>query len=78
MNTLLRRQLDLFPMASLTFFMLALALFFILTVPLRVAAGERATFEGSLRGANCTHYKLDCLDDDTHIAIESCLILTGH
>jgi hypothetical protein len=62
-------------MASFTFFILALAIFFSLTAPLKAAAGERVTFEGTLRGASCTHYKLDCADDDAHIAIENDFVL---
>jgi hypothetical protein len=75
MKTLVRKRPNLFPMASFTFFILVLAFFFALTDPLGVAAGERVTFEGTLRGANCTHYKLDCLDDESHIAIENDFIL---
>jgi hypothetical protein len=75
MKTLVRKRSNLFPVASLTFYIPALALFFALTAPLGVAAGERITFEGTLRGASCTHYKLDCPDDDAHIALENDFVL---
>ena len=75
MKTLYLKQSSLNPMAYLTFFTLAMAL--VLTLPARsqAAAGERVTFEGTLRGANCTHYKQDCYDDDAHIAIENDFVL---
>jgi hypothetical protein len=38
-------------------------------------AGERIMIEGSLKGANCVHYKLECLDDDAHIAMEHDFVL---
>jgi hypothetical protein len=62
-------------MASLNFFRLVLISFFLLTVSIKVNAGDPATFKGTIRGAACTHYKQDCLDDDPHIAIENDFVL---
>jgi hypothetical protein len=33
-------------------------------------AAERVTYEGTLKGASCVHYKKKCPEDDAHIALE--------
>ena len=40
-----------------------------------VSAKEMVTSEGFLRGAECTHYKHKCLDDEAHIAMERDFVL---
>lgn len=77
MKTMTIGQSNLLPMTSITFFMLALAAFFVLTVPINVTAGEQIALEGTLRGANCTHFKLDCPDDEAHIAMEQDFVLVA-
>jgi len=36
----------------------------------QVSAGEKVKLEGTIAGASCTHYKVECLNDDNHIALE--------
>lgn len=40
-----------------------------------VSAKEMVTFEGSLQGAICTHYKQKCLEDEAHLAMEQDFVL---
>jgi hypothetical protein len=75
MKTLYLKQSNWHPMVCLNFLTLAMALALILSAPLQAVSGERDTFEGTLRGASCTHYKQDCYDDDAHIAIENDFVL---
>ena len=35
-----------------------------------VSAGEKVKLEGEIRGAKCTHYQVECFNDDNHIALE--------
>jgi hypothetical protein len=54
-----------------------LAIFF-LTVALsatQVSAGEKVKLEGVIQGAKCTHYKVDCYNDDNHIGLEPDFVL---
>jgi hypothetical protein len=49
-----------------------LAIFF-LTMALSatlVSAGEKVELEGVIQGAKCTHYQVECFNDDNHIALE--------
>ena len=62
-------------MAGFYFFIPAAVLIFSLTIATNVDAGERVTFKGTIRGANCTHYTLECSDDETHIAMEHDFVL---
>ncbi len=47
----------------------------ILIIPATVAAGKDVTYEGTLQGANCVHYKLECPEDEAHITMEHDFVL---
>jgi len=54
-----------------------LAIFF-LTMALsvtQVRAGEKVKLEGKIQGAKCTHYQVECFNDDNHIALEPDFVL---
>jgi hypothetical protein len=54
-----------------------LAIFF-LTLALsatQVRAGEKVQLEGVIQGAKCTHYQVECYNDDNHIALEPDFVL---
>ena len=54
-----------------------LAIFF-LTMALSatlVSAGEKVELEGIIQGAKCTHYQVECFNDDNHIALEPDFVL---
>ena len=36
----------------------------------QVMASEKVQLEGEIRGAKCTHYQVECYNDDNHIALE--------
>ena len=38
-------------------------------------AGEKVQLEGEIRGAKCTHYQVECYNDDNHIALEPDFVL---
>jgi hypothetical protein len=38
-------------------------------------AGERVQLEGIIKGAGCTHFKVECKNDDNHIALEDDFVL---
>jgi hypothetical protein len=40
-----------------------------------VSAGEKVDLEGEIRGAKCTHYQVECYNDDNHIALEPDFVL---
>ena len=48
---------------------------FSLIIPATVIAGERVSYEGTLQGASCVHYKKKCPENDAHIAIEHDFVL---
>ncbi len=75
MKTYIREALGRFHVAGFNLFIPAVVLLFSLTIPIDVDAGEGVTIKGYLRGANCTHYKLNCSDDETHIAMEHDFVL---
>ena len=54
-----------------------LAFFFlIMAMPAtRVSAGERVQLVGTIKGAGCTHYQVECFNDDNHIALEDDFVL---
>jgi len=56
---------------------LSLAILFLITaLPATQAnAGEKVQLEGEIRGAKCTHYKVECYNDDNHIALEPDFVL---
>jgi hypothetical protein len=39
------------------------------------SAGQSVSLEGSLKGASCVHFKMDCPDDEAHIAMEHDFVL---
>ena len=41
----------------------------------QVSAGEKVQLEGQIRGAKCTHYQVECFNDDNHIALEPDFVL---
>lgn len=41
----------------------------------QVRAGDKVKLEGEIRGVKCTHYKVECLNDDNHIALEPDFVL---
>ena len=38
-------------------------------------AGEKVKLVGEIRGAKCTHYEVECFNDDNHIALEPDFVL---
>ena len=40
-----------------------------------VRAGEKVELEGIIQGAKCTHYQVECFNDDNHIALEPDFVL---
>jgi hypothetical protein len=40
-----------------------------------VSAGEKVELEGIIQGAKCTHYEVECFNDDNHIALEPDFVL---
>ena len=49
----------------IAFFSLMLAL-----AMTQVSAAENVKLEGEIRGAKCTHFQVECYNDDNHIALE--------
>ena len=41
----------------------------------QVSANEKVQLEGEIRGAKCTHYQVECYNDDNHIALEPDFVL---
>jgi len=55
---------------------LAILLFTISAIPAgQVIAGEKVQLEGEIRGAKCTHFQVECYNDDNHIALEPDFVL---
>ncbi len=54
-----------------------LAVFFLIVVlaATQVSAGEKVQLEGKIQGAKCTHYQVECYNDDNHIALEPDFVL---
>ena len=52
----------------------AFYLFFVLAAS-QVSAGEKVQLEGVIQGAKCTHYQVECYNDDNHIALEPDFVL---
>jgi len=51
-------------------------LFSIVALPaVEVRAGEKVELEGEIRGVKCTHFKVECFNDDNHIALEPDFVL---
>ena len=51
-------------------FWVAIFFFFMALSAAQVSAGEKVKLEGTIAGAKCTHYKVECLNDDNHISLE--------
>lgn len=41
----------------------------------RTGAGERVQLVGTIKGAGCTHFQVECINDDNHIALEDDFVL---
>ena len=41
----------------------------------RAGAGERVKLVGTIKGAGCTHFQVECVNDDNHIALEDDFVL---
>jgi len=59
-----------FKVIWLAIFFFTMALFAIM-----VSAGEKVELEGIIQGAKCTHYEVECFNDDNHIALEPDFVL---
>jgi len=75
MKTIRTCQLNLNTIAGNYFLIPVLILIFSLIIPATVRAEERVSYEGTLQGASCVHYKKKCPDDDAHIAVEHDFVL---
>lgn len=68
-------QLDVNVVTIYIFFISAVIFIFSLLLPATVIAGDRVSYEGTLQGASCVHFKKKCPEDDAHIAIEHDFVL---
>ena len=68
-------HLDMKVITFYTYLIPALIFLFLLIIPATVIAGERVSYEGTLQGASCVHFKKKCPEDDAHIAIEHDFVL---
>lgn len=68
-------QLNMNLITVYTFLIPAVIFIFSLIIPATVIAGERVSYEGTLQGASCVHYKKKCPENDAHIAIEHDFVL---
>jgi hypothetical protein len=75
MKTLSTCQLNLNTIAGHFFIIPVLILIFSLMIPASVRAQERVSYEGTLQGASCVHYKKKCPEDEAHIALEHDFVL---
>ena len=51
------------------------SLIIIASAAMQVDAGEMVQLEGIIKGAGCTHFKVECKNDDNHIALEDDFVL---
>ena len=61
-----------------TRFMVVWLVFFFLIMTMattRTDAGERVQLVGTIKGAGCTHFQVECVNDDNHIALEDDFVL---
>ena len=75
MKTIRSCQLNLDTIAGNYFLIPVLILIISLIIPATVRAEERVSYEGTLQGASCVHYKKKCPEDDAHIALEHDFVL---
>ena len=54
---------------------LAVLLLMVALAATQAIAGEKVELEGEIRGAKCTHYQVECYNDDNHIALEPDFVL---
>jgi len=47
-----------------------LILIIVAMVATRSGAGESVQLVGTIKGAGCTHFRVECVKDDNHIALE--------
>ena len=54
-----------------------LVFFFLITTMTAglAGAGERVQLVGTIKGAGCTHFQVECINDDNHIALENDFVL---
>ena len=53
---------------------ICLSVFIQLALPVG-ASGEQVKIEGEIRGARCTHFQVECYNDDNHVALEPDFVL---
>ena len=75
MKTICKYQLNMNVITVYTLLIPALIFIFSLILPATVIAGKRVSYEGTLQGAGCVHYKKKCPEDDAHIALENDFVL---
>jgi hypothetical protein len=71
----MRKRSNLLAMAGYHVLAIALALSLSLIVPKPAKAGQFGTYEGTIQGASCVHYKKKCPGTEAHIAIENDFVL---
>ena len=57
------------------FLWIAIFLAIIAIVAPTVSAGEKVEIEGTIQGIKCTHYKVECVNKDQFIAMETDFVL---
>jgi hypothetical protein len=75
MRKVFRQRLNLVGKIATFWRILVPFLVVMLIIPAVASAGKDVTYEGTLRGANCVHFKQDCPDDEMHIAMEHDFVL---
>jgi hypothetical protein len=75
MKTISNHQLNPNIIGGHLFQISMLILIFSLIIPASIRAEERVSYEGTLQGASCVHYKAKCPEDEAHIAIEHDFVL---
>jgi hypothetical protein len=62
-------------MTKKRFTVIRLVFFFLIMAVTAAQAGERVQLVGTIKGAGCTHFKVQCINDDNHIALEDDFVL---
>lgn len=75
MKRAVTQQLNLIGKNTLCRGGLAFLLTVMLIIPASATAGKDVVYEGTMQGASCVHYKLECPEDEAHIAIEHDFVL---
>lgn len=66
---------NLIATAGRYFFSIMIVLSLSMIIPATVMAEKNVSYEGTLQGAMCVHYKKECPEDDAHIALENDFVL---